>query len=312
MKDNPIPLYLVSGFLGSGKSSFLKGILDRLGRRYKIAIVQNEFAAVNIDRQILEESAEPHVTMEVNNGSVFCLCLLGNFIPQFAEFLEREKPDIVFIEATGLADPLALMQVLTSAELRERVIFRKAITVVNAARFTEQSRMLRQVVNQVRVADMLILNRCDTAAPENIDASERAVRLINANCSFIRTTFAELSDSEIDIIMEPEKYEPALFGTGETNREPLSAPPKIDCSVITEAVQVSSAAAERVSGLLKNAMRAKGYIRTVEGGFQLNAVEGEVILQKSELPLPRTELVIFGNPEIGESVKEILKNGRAL
>ena len=269
MKDNPIPLYLVSGFLGSGKSSFLKGILDRLGRRYKIAIVQNEFAAVNIDRQILEESAELHVTMEVNNGSVFCLCLLGNFIPQFAEFLEREKPDIVFIEATGLADPLALMQVLTSAELRERVIFRKAITVVNAARFNEQSRMLRQVVNQVRVADMLILNRCDTAAGEQADKAEAAVRLINSNCRLIRTTFAELTDSEFDAFMEPEYGDPALFGTGDTNREPLSAPPKIDCSVITEAVQVSSAAAERVSGLLKMLCVQRDTYEQKRGDFSL-------------------------------------------
>jgi len=309
MKTKPVPLILVSGFLGSGKSSFLKGVLDSLGKRFKIAIVQNEFGSVNVDRRILEESAEPHVTMEVNNGSLFCLCLLGNFIPQFAEFLDREKPDIVFIEATGLADPLALMQILTSAELRDRVIFRKAVTIVNAVRFAEQSRLLRQVVNQVRVADMLILNRCDTATPEKIDAAENAVRLLNANCRVIRTAFSKLQDSEMELITAPEKGEQALYGAGETNWKPLSAPPEIACSVITHSAPLSPEAAEKIASLLKDAIRAKGFIRTKHSGLQVNAVEGEVTLQKYIAEVPRTELVIFGSLETGELIKEVFKYG---
>lgn len=309
MKTQPVPLILVSGFLGSGKSSFLKGVLDSLGKRFKIAIVQNEFASVNLDRRILEESAGQHATMEVNNGSLFCLCLLGNFIPQLAEFLEREKPDLVFIEATGLADPLALMQVLTSAELRERVVFRKAVTIVNAARFAEQSRLLRQVVNQVRVADMLILNRCDTATPEKIDAAEIAVRSLNANCRVIRTTFSKLPDSEMELLTAPEAGEPALYGAGETNWEPLSAPPDIPCSVLTHSAPLSHEAAEKIASILKDALRAKGYIRTEHSGLQVNAVEGEVTLQKCTAGVPRTELVIFGSLETGELIKEVFKDG---
>lgn len=309
MKTKPVPLFLVSGFLGSGKSSFMKGVLDRLGRGFKIAIVQNEFASVNVDRRMLEESAEPHVTMEVNNGSLFCLCLLGNFIPQFAEFLDRERPDIVFIEATGLADPLALMQVLTSADLRERVIFRKAITIVNAERFDAQFRMLRQVVNQVRVADMLILNRCDTATTEKIDAAEKAVRSLNANCKVIRTSFSKLPDSDMELITAPEAVEPALYRTGESNWKPLSAPPDIPCTVLTHSAPLSVKAADKIASLLRETLRAKGYLRTENNGLQVNAVEGEVTLQMCIAPVPRTELVIFGGLETVESIRKVFKNG---
>ena len=73
-----IPLILITGFLGSGKTSLLKQILRETGSEKRIAIVQNEFAPGRVDSNELQSTGFPFDLLEVNNGSVFCACLLDD------------------------------------------------------------------------------------------------------------------------------------------------------------------------------------------------------------------------------------------
>jgi G3E family GTPase len=69
-----IPFFLVTGFLGSGKTTFLKSALEKLPKK-KVAIIQNEFAPASIDGTELKRQDGNYKTLEINNGSVFCVCL---------------------------------------------------------------------------------------------------------------------------------------------------------------------------------------------------------------------------------------------
>ena len=93
-----IPFFLVTGFLGSGKTTFLKRILDNFALSKKIAIIQNEFAPANVDGKELKNLGKPFQILEINNGSVFCVCLLNDFVQSLEAFLEETKPEAIFLE----------------------------------------------------------------------------------------------------------------------------------------------------------------------------------------------------------------------
>ena len=114
----PIPFFLVTGFLGSGKTTFLKTIINNNINERKIAIIQNEFAPANIDGEDLKQLGKPFDILEINNGSVFCVCLLGEFITALKAFIETENPDLVILESSGLSDPIAISEILQSEKIK--------------------------------------------------------------------------------------------------------------------------------------------------------------------------------------------------
>ena len=86
-----IPFYLVTGFLGSGKTTLIKQFIERYADSKKIAIIQNEYAEVNIDSRELKLTGKSFELLEMNNGSVFCVCLLGSFIHSLADFIHQQS-----------------------------------------------------------------------------------------------------------------------------------------------------------------------------------------------------------------------------
>ena len=107
--------------MGSGKTTFLKRMLAAHQSEKKIAIIQNEFAPANIDGEDLKRDGKNFEILEINNGSVFCVCLLSNFISSLTEFIKAHKPDVIFLEASGLSDPIAIAQLLDFEDLVNQI-----------------------------------------------------------------------------------------------------------------------------------------------------------------------------------------------
>ena len=113
-----IPLRLITGFLGSGKSTFLMNYLDAFSSSRKIAVIQNEFSSASIDGQLIRQNNGVYKMLEINNGSVFCVCLLGSFIDSLAAFIEDNNPDEIIMEASGMSDPISIGQIFQSIKLK--------------------------------------------------------------------------------------------------------------------------------------------------------------------------------------------------
>lgn len=295
MTAQTVPLYLVSGFLGSGKSSFLRNIIEEMGDCVKIGVVQNEFSPVNIDSRILAQSKKPFFVLEVNKGSVFCLCLLNDFIPSLAAFIEEFNPDKIFIEATGLADPLAILQMLNNPLLSGKTRFARAITIVDAPVFVKQSDMLKSVSNQVRIADTVLVNKCDKLIEEEALSAGRRVRELNPFCNILYSQFAKPDKSELEIIKSDCSSAQALKNIIISDSKPLSSPPDIKVNTLVTAKKISAHSLEKLTELLKPMMRAKGFVRMEDGSAKtIQAVNGDVSVMDYSLPAFRSELVFFG------------------
>ncbi len=287
-----VPLFLVYGFLGSGKTTFLKNILDRLGCQKRIGIIQNEFSLSKIDSEFLNQSNIEFSLMEVNRGSVACLSLSENIIPTLAGFINREKPEVIFIEASGFSDPLRIIQLMESPLLENLLYFSKSYVIVDASRFYHEVTFLKNIRNQIKHADSVILNKYDKLnrlqSPQEIVESYNYKKIksgildINPFADIIPATFSYLVDEELNLILDEcsglqvEKIKPVprvLISHKKINTE----------DIIT------------ITKLLGGSLKARGYlVNEKDENFALRADNGVVSIIPYNNKVERSEIILFG------------------
>ncbi len=187
-----IPFYLVTGFLGSGKTTLLKKFLDRYADQKRIAVIQNEFAAGSVDGAELKQTGKKFEILEINRGSVFCVCLLSDFKASLTDLIDDCKPDLVILEATGLADPIAIGQLLQAQELRDRLYLAHVWCIADTTSFLQIEATVTRVAHQVRVADTVVLNKTDLSEPEAIKNVAARISNLNPHAELVSTSFCDL------------------------------------------------------------------------------------------------------------------------
>lgn len=277
-----IPLFLVTGFLGSGKTTFLREIIRQHGDKTSIGIIQNEFAPANVDGEILKHESENsfHI-LEINRGSVFCVCLLNDFVSSTIKFIETYSPDVLFIEASGLSDPIAIAQITSRSKLNEYVYLAKTWCLIDATNYLAQTQHSTQLRHQIQVADMLIINKTDLAP--DIEKIRKSLQKINILANIEKTSFARLNKIELQ---KPFGPLPAAFQAGMNPGVPGgSEPPDIEFMVYTshKPVMIDNLPelfyASEKTGLI---VRAKGFIITPDRNriFNMQYVSGCFTLKK--------------------------------
>lgn len=161
-----VPVVLVAGFLGAGKTTLMRRlILDAHARGLKTGVIVNEFGASDVDGHVLKE-ANAELLQAITGG---CACCAGqdDFHETLLEICAREsseKPDVILVEASGLADPVLLLDVLTAPDLLSGLRVAAILCVADAARREEYSQfapLAPLLFNQLKLADFILLNKAD-------------------------------------------------------------------------------------------------------------------------------------------------------
>jgi len=186
-----IPFHIISGFLGSGKTTFLKRIIDRYSSGFKIGIIQNEFAPANIDGAELKKSGKDFQLLEINNGSVFCVCLLGDFVRSLEKFIDEVQPEVLIIEASGLSDTTSIAEVISAGSLSDKIYLASNWCVVDAQNFAKAGLMKQRIFHQIRMADVVVINKIDLikTGTEQIRAE---IKKANPFAEINETTFCNI------------------------------------------------------------------------------------------------------------------------
>jgi G3E family GTPase len=153
--------------LGSGKTTFLKKIIREYSGTYRLGIIQNEFAPSNIDGEELKQSNCEFSLLEINNGSVFCVCLLTDFARSLEKFINSCSPEIIIMEASGLSDTTSVSEILSSGNLKEKIVLASNWCIVDALNFSKTGFMKQRVSHQLRMADVVVINKTDLTRGEN-------------------------------------------------------------------------------------------------------------------------------------------------
>jgi G3E family GTPase len=203
-----IDLYLVSGFLGSGKTTFLKQLLEQCGDR-KVGIIVNEFGSVGIDGKILQK--EDVTMVEINNGSIFCACLKAGFVKTLIAFLEQPI-EVLFIEASGMADPSSMKQLLKQLaalmerrpEITRQYEYRGSVCLIDAGHFLEFCEIFQPTINQVKKSSLLILNKIDEVSEECIQELHNKLNELNPGAFIYDTVFGKVPAVLLESKISPD------------------------------------------------------------------------------------------------------------
>ena len=191
---------IISGFLGAGKTTFIKKMIDEAFKGEQIVLIENEFGEVGIDGGFLKDSGI-EIT-EMNSGCI-CCSLVGDFGKNLNEVITKYHPDRILIEPSGVGKLSDVMKSVIDIEKEQDVKLNALVTVVNALKASKQMKAFGEFFNnQIEYATTVILSRSQNATPEQLEFCVNQIQKLNPNAAIITTDWASIPGEQILKVME--------------------------------------------------------------------------------------------------------------
>ena len=191
---------IISGFLGAGKTTFIKKMLTEAFAGEQVVLIENEFGEIGIDGGFLKESGIE--IREMNSGCI-CCSLVGDFGKSLKEVVEKYHPDRILIEPSGVGKLSDVIKAVRNVQDEIDAKLNSFTTVVDVTKCRIYSKNFGEFFsNQIEYAGAVILSRTDKAKPEKIEESMEILRSLNAKAPVITTPIAELDGKKLLEVME--------------------------------------------------------------------------------------------------------------
>ncbi|MDA9816019.1 GTP-binding protein [Alphaproteobacteria bacterium] len=202
MNLEKIPVSIITGFLGSGKTTLISNLLNSDDMQ-NTALIINEFGEIGIDNLLVKSSVENTLLLE--NGCVCCSIrgdLSDTIAGLFAQVENKDIPffDLILIETTGLAQPGPIVQTIhTDISVNNRCRFDKVITVVDTTSVQQQVKLHQEPATQIIQADIIYFSKTDISNTINIDNAHGIITHLNPEAMFTDKITSELLRAPIEI-----------------------------------------------------------------------------------------------------------------
>ncbi|MBO5068858.1 MAG: GTP-binding protein [Roseburia sp.] len=191
---------IISGFLGAGKTTFIKKMIEEVFQGEKIVLIENEFGEVGIDGGFLKD-AGIEIT-EMNSGCI-CCSLVGDFGKNLHEVINKFHPDRILIEPSGVGKLSDVMKSVIDVEKEEDVKLNGLITVVNALKASKQMKAFGEFFNnQIEYATTVVLSRSQKATPEQLELCVKQIQALNPKAAIITTPWDAIRGEQILKVVE--------------------------------------------------------------------------------------------------------------
>jgi G3E family GTPase len=262
-----IPVTIVSGFLGAGKTTIISHLIDALlVKNVKVAYIKNEIGTEDVDGVLMRGK---HITTrELLNGCI-CCTLTGPFYHALTELVETVHPDRIMIEGSGVADPSAIALLVSSHPL----VFRDGvISIIDVVNFEGYKNLSETAKRQAQFTDLIVFNKVELTDRERKQAVVGYVRELNEIAPIVEAKLGNLSvdlafgisTQDLDTLLQITKDH--LHHSHLKDEDISSVNIQFEGIVLPEKLQ------EVLNGLPLNVIRVKGFVETADGTMIVNKV----------------------------------------
>lgn len=296
----PIPVSVVGGFLGAGKTSLLNRLLQETGGR-RIGLIVNDFGDINIDEHLIVARDETMISLA--NGCI-CCSIGSDFLRALVSLVTRpDPPDQIVIEASGVANPARIASI---ARADRSLHLQGVIVLVDAVNFCQQlsDPLLRDTLEgQVWAADLLVLTKADIASDEDVARVCDAVRNIAPD---VRMVVSSVEALPIKLLFDLEEPAPNADALVSDPHHPFWTG-----SFVTDTACDLTVLRQTLQTLPSRLLRLKGVVFDGQGeGFAVQWVAGRLAIEPyaPTEPSTRSTLVYIGVGEEDASIKDLLSS----
>ena len=187
---------VISGFLGAGKTTFIKRLVEGNKDKGKTIIIENEFGEIGIDGGFLKNSG---IEIKEMNSGCICCTLVGDFGASLRELLEKYSPNRVIIEPSGVGKLSDVLKAVSDVEKDLPVESNSAVTVVDVKKCKMYMKNFGEFFNnQIQFANTIILSRTDLADDKKIEEAVALIKGVNPEATIVTTPLDKLSDEKIE------------------------------------------------------------------------------------------------------------------
>jgi len=190
---------VVSGFLGAGKTTFIKRLVENGKDKGRTIIIENEFGEIGIDGGFLKNSG---IEIKEMNSGCICCSLAGDFEASLRELLKDYAPNRVIIEPSGVGKLSDVLKAVSDVEKDLEVESNSAVTVVDVKKCKMYMKNFGEFFNnQIQFANTIILSRTDLADNKKIEEAVALIKEVNPEAIIVTTPLDKLSDEKIEELL---------------------------------------------------------------------------------------------------------------
>ena len=279
-----IQIVLVTGFLGAGKTTLMQLLLKSESDK-KVGVIVNEFGKVNIDARLIEQDG---VQMsELSNGSIFCACIKDKFVDSLIA-MSHQDLDYIFIEASGMADPSNMQQILNGIRPKtgRELLLKGSACVVDSEHFIDMVDMLPALERQVRYAGAVIVNKADLVNEEELQEVKDKISEINDQVRIFPVSYCKVDCEQL-----MNSFSPTLATSEESTNTYESRP---GCFVVKAQEPLAyDQLMKFIKAVAKDSYRIKGFAITDKGNFEISAVVETTQITPWDKELEESEIVVI-------------------
>lgn len=283
--NNKTKLYLLTGFLGAGKTTFLTNVLNDLTGK-KVAVIMNEFGKVGIDGTLIEKDGMELV--EINRGSIFCSCLQLSFVSALVEMADRGM-EYVFVESSGLADPSNIGEFLEAVAVAKGDVYdySGAICIVDGDNFLDQINDIATVERQLKFCHLVVISKVDLIDEVTLANVKSKIREINPKAEIVESIQGKIDYDFLEKDLVAEDW----VGTEDTTNSPENKPKTL---VLTFAGETTQEKLTQFLDRIKlDSYRIKGFTKLEDGWNQVDVVNKRIDYKPTDKNGEESELVII-------------------
>lgn len=321
--EGKINVYLITGFLGSGKTTFLNRLINQFPRDRKLMILMNEFGEIGVDGTLV--SGEDLDILEISKGSIFCACVKTDFIKGLFEIAQKIKPEILLIESTGVANPTDLKKDLGLPVFNGRFALKEQFCIVDAANFLDEFEVFASVENQISSSTRFIINKIDLASHDQIEKVKGIIKKHHPDPQFYLAAYADIDVANL------LSLEPGPSGTETGPARPPMTEEELDqyvedllsdpnASVMPPDILMSATflwkggcrqdIVDMTGQLPREVVRAKGFLTMESRTCLYSYVMGRFSVEERPAPvreIQKNVIVLIFDPDASPGVDEVMK-----